>query len=215
MAGALWQLLDEAPPQPELTLVGRSGHPLPGVKLRRVPAIDPRDVAWRQGMPVTSAARTIVDLAGALTIRELESAIATALRLRLTTIPKIQDAMDRSPRCRGVATLRHLIENGGFARTRSGYERRLLDLIAASGLPRPRTNHRVAGHEVDMVWPDRKLVLEFDGFKFHSDRRAFERDRRRDQDLVAQGYRVIRVTARQVEDEPLAVIARLAAALAV
>lgn len=66
-----------------------------------------------------------------------------------------------------------------------------------------------------LCWPDGRLVLELDGFKFHEDRRAFERDRRRDQDLVAAGYRVIRVTARQLEREPLAVIACLVAALTV
>jgi very-short-patch-repair endonuclease len=123
--------------------------------------------------------------------------------------------MDRVPANHpGIATLRRLLDQGGFARTRSYYERKLLALIAEAGLPRPLTNHRVAGHEVDMVWLDRKLVLEFDGRKFHSDRRAFETDRRRDQDLVAAGYRVIRITARQLEREPLALIARLAAALA-
>jgi very-short-patch-repair endonuclease len=213
-AGALWRLLDEMPARPEVTVVGRGAHPLAGVDVRRVHAIDPRDVAWRHGLPVTSVARTIVDLTRALATREQESVIATALKLGLTTIPTIRDAMERTPHCRGIGTLRQLLDQGGFARTRSGYERRLLEMIAAAGLPQPRTSHRVAGHEVDMLWPDRKLVLEFDGFKFHSDRRAFERDRRRDQDLVAAGYRVIRITARQLEEEPLGVIARLAAALA-
>jgi very-short-patch-repair endonuclease len=65
-----------------------------------------------------------------------------------------------------------------------------------------------------MVWLGRMLVVEFDSRKWHGDRRAFENDRRRDQDLVVAGYRVIRVTARQLEQEPLGVIARLAVALA-
>lgn len=214
-AGALWQLVEAAPEQPELTVVGRSSHPVTGVTVHRIAAIDRRDVAWLRGLPVTSPARTIVDLAGRLSTLDLESAIAAALNLGLTTIPQIRAAMARAPRSRGIARLRALLDRGGFARTRSGYERKLLEMITAAGLPRPLTSHRIEGHEVDMCWPDRRLVLEFDGFKFHADRRAFERDRRRDQDLVAAGYRVIRVTARQLEQEPLAVIARLASALTV
>lgn len=212
-AGALWRLLEDLPACPEVTLVGRSSHPVAGVKLRRVSGLDRRDIAWRQGLPVTSVARTIVDLAGVLSALELENAIVAALHLRLTRIGEIQAALDRAPGSRGVATLRRLLGQGGYARTRSAYERKLLEMIIRAGLPRPLTNYRISGHEVDMCWPDRRLVLEFDGFKFHGDRRAFEQDRRRDQDLAAAGYRVIRVTARQVEEEPLALIARLAMAL--
>jgi very-short-patch-repair endonuclease len=212
-AGAVWQLLDELPARPELTLVARSSHSVSAVKVRRAASIDPGDIAWRHGLPVTSVARTLVDLAAPLTALELESVMATALRLRLTTLPKIRGAAVRAPHAAGIATLRHLLDQGGFARTRSYYERELLGMIVRAGLPRPLINHRIRGHEVDMCWPRRRLVLEFDGFTFHSDRRAFENDRRRDQDLVAAGYRVIRVTARQVEEEPLALIARLTAAL--
>ncbi len=157
----------------------------------------------------------MVDLAGSLSVLELENALAVCLTKRLATTREIRAAIERAPqRTAGLPILRRLLDQGGFARTRSFYERKLLDMIIGAGLPRPLTNHPVAGHEVDMVWPDKRLVVEFDGFTFHADRRAFERDRRRDQDLVAAGYRVIRVTARQLEDEPLGVIARLAAALA-
>ena len=73
---------------------------------------------------------------------------------------------------------------------------------------------RVAGHEVDFLWPAERLVVEIDGFAFHSSSRTFERDRRRDAALTAAGYRVVRVTWRQIEDEGEAVLARLAMALA-
>ncbi len=214
-AGALWEMLDELPPRPEVMLVGRGAHSQKGVVIHRVDHLDGRDVRWRRGVPVTSPARTVVDLAAVLTLLEMEDVLAICLAKRLATTQQIRQAMERAPaRNPGVVAVRHLLDRGGFARTRSDYERKLLDLIAAAGLPRPLTNHRIVGHEVDMVWLDQKLVVEFDGFKFHSDRRAFERDRRRDQDLVAQGYRVIRITGRQLEEEPLGVIARLAAALA-
>jgi very-short-patch-repair endonuclease len=98
--------------------------------------------------------------------------------------------------------------------TRSTYERKLLALITDARLPRPRANARVQGMEVDLYWPEQKLIVEFDGFGYHSDRAAFERDRERDQQLVAAGYRVIRVTARQLDHAPLATITAIAMALA-
>ena len=78
----------------------------------------------------------------------------------------------------------------------------------------PSSNAPLCGFSVDFVWPASRLVVEVDGYGFHGDRAAFERDRRRDQVLVAAGYRVIRATWRQLEHEPLGVVARLAAALA-
>jgi very-short-patch-repair endonuclease len=98
--------------------------------------------------------------------------------------------------------------------TRSQAERRLLELIEQAGLPPPRTNVKVAGHEVDLHWPDHNLVVEFDSWTYHSTRAAFERDRRRDADLQLAGQRVMRVTHRQLSGEPIPLIARCAAALA-
>jgi very-short-patch-repair endonuclease len=97
--------------------------------------------------------------------------------------------------------------------TRSEAERRLLELIRAAGLPAPHCNARVLGLEVDMVWPDLRMVVEIDGYAFHGTREAFERDRGRDARLLAAGYRVLRVTWRQIVDEPLRVIATIAAVL--
>jgi very-short-patch-repair endonuclease len=97
--------------------------------------------------------------------------------------------------------------------TRSEAERRLLGLIKRAELPVPSCNARLHGFEVDALWAGRKLVLEVDGYAFHGHRAAFERDRRRDQTHAADGYRVIRVTWRRLQREPLAVVARLAQAL--
>jgi very-short-patch-repair endonuclease len=89
----------------------------------------------------------------------------------------------------------------------------MLELIRAARLPPPRTNAHVNGHEVDLLWPDQRLIVEIDGFAFHSTRRAFEHDRARDQQLQAAGYRVIRITWRQLQHQPEALVATLAAAL--
>lgn len=87
-------------------------------------------------------------------------------------------------------------------------------MIRAAQLPSPRTNVRVSQYEVDFLWLDERVIAEVDGFGFHSSRAAFERDRAKDRALQAAGYVVLRITWRQLVDEPEAVIAALAAALA-
>jgi very-short-patch-repair endonuclease len=97
----------------------------------------------------------------------------------------------------------------------AGAEARLLELIRAARLPRPQTNVRIGRYEVDLVWHAQRVVVEVDGYEFHSSRQPFERDRIRDAELQAAGYGVLRVTWRQIVHEPEAVLARLAALLAV
>ena len=121
--------------------------------------------------------------------------------------------MSSYPRHRGAAALKAAIRTDP-ALTRSEAERRLLELVRAARLPKPEANARLLGWEVDLVWRDARLVVEVDGYAFHSSRSSFERDRRKDAELIAAGYRVLRFTWRQIADEPAAVIAILAAALA-
>jgi len=89
----------------------------------------------------------------------------------------------------------------------------MLDLIRAARLPAPLTNTKIGAYEVDFLWPAERLVVEVDGFAFHGPRAAFERDRRRDAELQALGYRVLRITWRRLVEEPEAVVALIAAAL--
>ena len=97
--------------------------------------------------------------------------------------------------------------------TRSRMERALRALIKRAGLPVPQTNVKVAGYEVDMYWPAHRLVVEFDGWNTHSSRAAFESDRLKDAALQLAGERVLRVTGRQLERRPEALVARLATAI--
>ena len=99
--------------------------------------------------------------------------------------------------------------------TRSEAERRLVGLIRSAALPLPRTNTRVAGWEVDAVWDAQRLVVEVDGYRYHGTRPGFERDRRKDADLLVAGYRVLRVTWRRLSREPAEVIDLLAVGLGV
>ena len=100
------------------------------------------------------------------------------------------------------------------ALTRSKLERRMLELVRAARLPEPKANQKLGAWEADLVWREQRLIVEVDSYTFHSSRRSFERDRRKDQELQAAGYRVIRFTWRQITYEPEAVIAALAVALA-
>ena len=99
------------------------------------------------------------------------------------------------------------------ALTRSEAERRALELIRAARLPTPETNVHIHGHEVDLLWREQRLVVEIDGYAFHSSRRSFERDRRKDRELAAAGYLILRITWRELTDERDAVVATLSAAL--
>ena len=110
--------------------------------------------------------------------------------------------------------LRQLVE-AGRAFTRSEAELKMLRLIRSADLPTPRVNARVAGYEVDFLWPDQRLVVEVDGHAYHANRRAFERDRERDAALAAAGITVVRVTWRQLAGAPEAIVARIASAVAV
>jgi very-short-patch-repair endonuclease len=167
------------------------------------------------GIPVTSPSRTLLDLASVAPSRELEQAIAEAERRHLASRTKLAALLARYPRRPGTRALRALVEvDQRPALTRSQAEERLLRLIRLARLPAPDVNARVGRYEVDFLWREAGLVVEVDGFAFHSDRAAFEADRRRDAELAARGLTVIRVTWRQIVEEREAVLVSLGQALA-
>jgi very-short-patch-repair endonuclease len=181
-----------------------------GVVLHAVAALDVRDRARRRGLPVTSAPRTLLDLAGHLPERRLARAVEQAQVDGLTGPAELHELVARSRGRRGVARLRRAVEDAREpALTRSEAEARLIDLIRSAGLPLPATNRRVRGLEVDCLWREQRLVVEVDGFRYHGTRAAFERDRRRDAALAAAGYRVVRLTWRRITREPEAVAGEL------
>jgi very-short-patch-repair endonuclease len=205
-AAELWALLPERHDEALHVSVPSQRRAPAGVTLHRTAS---PEVTRRHGIPVTTPARTILDLAATAHRGELERALEEARLLRLvSTHDLVRRAHDRP----GAARLRRLL-GYELSLTRSEAERRLVSLLATAQLPSPRTNVRVAGHEVDAVWPRQRLVVEVDGFTFHASRDAFERDRARDAELQAHGYRVIRVTWRQLSARPEVLTARLGAAL--
>ena len=213
-AGALWGVCSPG----SVTEVIRSSGPgrsWPGLadgcrpgdralKVHRSRVLIPVDFTIRESIPTTSLPRTLLDLASTLSERQLESAVMHAERNRLIDLADVIDMASRGPGWRGVSKLRRVLDawNPESTQTRSELEMRFLSLCRSSGVPSPSVNVPLAGFEVDCLWSDARLVVELDGFAHHSDRAAFERDRRRDLELRRAGYEVIRVTWRMLENEP-------------
>jgi very-short-patch-repair endonuclease len=217
IATSLWRLLP--PPTPpgdiEVTVMGRDPGRRPGVRVHRVRRLEPDEVTTFQGIPITTPARTALDLAAIVSARELEQAVAEVQRRGLADPRRLGVLVGRYPTRRGAGLLRRLTRpNERPAITRSQAEERFLALIRDAELPSPEANVMLHGFEVDFLWREERLVVEIDGYAFHADRQAFERDRRRDAELAAHGYRVIRVTWRQLLDAPTVVVARVAQVLA-
>ena len=210
-AAVLWGL---RPPRTEpmhVTVVGRDVRSTE-FAVHRVAHLHPHDATRRHGIPVTSPARTLLDLATTASHKDLDRATNEARVLHLVTDLSLNEQFSRYPRHRGTQAVRAAMRTDP-ALTRSEAERRVLDLIRRAQLPAPEANVMLHGHEVDLLWREQRLVVEIDGFAFHSSRRSFERDRRKDRELSAKGYQVLRLTWREVTKEPEATVAAVATAL--
>lgn len=182
------------------------------ITLHRVRTLRAWETTTRDGIPVTTVGRTLLDVARRAHPTTLEDAVQRAITLQRFDLADVAQCLDEHPRQPGAPKLRRLLaELAGrdAAHLRSELERRFLALCDDHGLPRPATNARVVGLEVDGLWPHAKLVVELDGYAFHASRTAFERDRERDQRLAVAGYAVIRVTHAQVTRTPAEVAGRL------
>jgi very-short-patch-repair endonuclease len=210
-AAHLWGLPVARPDRVDVTRPTSANRS--GIRVHRR-VLDLEDVRRLDGLRLTSPPRTLLDLASSVSGRELERLVEEAQVLHLATRREIE-AVAMPGRSGVRALLTALASFDAPAMTRSEAERALRQLLRSAGLPVPVFNARVGGHEVDLHWAGQRLVGEMDGWQFHSTRAAFERDRARDQDLVALGFRVIRVTWRQIVHEPERLLARIAAALAV
>lgn len=172
-----------------------------------------------RGTPVTTVPRTLLDLAVVLGRRELRRALHEAEVRRLWDAVSLSTMVERHAGRRGAGVLRALLAEGeiGTRMTRSELEARFLQLVTDTRLPAPRSNLRLPlggeAVEVDFAWPEHRLVAELDGHATHATRAGFERDRQRDRALAATGWRVVRITWRQLRDEPDQVIADLATML--
>jgi len=186
-----------------VTVATRSGRPRrSGIDLHCVRHLDGRDITKLAGIPITTPARTLVDLCAVVPARRIEKAFEQAHVLQLIAPGAIEAALAQAVG-RKTAALRSLllVETSTPTLTRSELEEAFLALCRRGGLPDPEVNVRLHGYEVDFLWRKQRRVVELDGYAFHSGRQAFGRDRRKDIDLELAGFPVARFTHYQVMHE--------------
>jgi very-short-patch-repair endonuclease len=216
-AASLWGMhrsgTDDEPV--EVLIDARRVRRRPGVIAHRTTRLGPDEVRIFEGLPVTSAARTALDIAAEVSLRELERAVDEALIRGIVRMPHLRDVVDRAKGRRGGPLLAAVLDHRGAPTvTRSQAEERFLELVRTAGLPEPEVNVRLNGYEVDFFWREQKVVVEVDGYTYHATRSAFERDRAKDASLVVAGILVLRITWLQMERKGLAAVVRVAQTLA-
>ena len=212
-AGAKHGLLAWSPNRIDVVVCEKRAQ-RPGIELHRSRSLTAADRTLVAAVPVTTVARTLVDLADVLDERRLTRPIARAEELRVFDLRALEEVQARVPGRRGRHRLNRVL--AGYRAEphflRSEAEHRLKRLCEDHGLPQPQFNASVAGFEVDAYWPAAKLALEFDGAETHLTRHAFHADRRRDRALAVEGIQTLRVTwpdlAAPLEHQVLAILRR-------
>ena len=215
-AAQFWQILPRYAIAPEVTRPGYFRGP-PGIATHRSQVADDERLI-EDGIPVTSPFRTVFDLAAVLDRRGLERVLHEAEVRGLRDRVSLPMLLERYPGRRGTRVLRELLgspEPVGI--TRNDFEEALVALVDAHGLLRPRMNADLALRgrffEIDALWEEQRLALELDSRGVHGTRKRFESDRQRDRILIAEGYRTMHITWRQLREEPEAIVADLELAL--
>lgn len=170
-----------------------------------------RDLTRRNGFPVTTVARAMLDLTPRLTEIQLRDFLAAAKRKGLANHADFGDILDRGSGHQGIARLRRAVNewDPSIAATKSNVEALFLRLRKKYGIPAPDVNVDVGGFEVDCLWPDRRVIVELDTYTYHGDPVAFEKDRNRDLILEGMGFRVLRITAVMLENQEERVMSTL------
>jgi very-short-patch-repair endonuclease len=209
-AAHLLGLLKGPGPEPEVT--APTERRIPGVRTRRSGRIDPREATTWHGIPVTTVARTLVDLAGVLATGDLARACHEA-GVRHGTTPAMVDAvLARRRRWPGATKLRKVL-HGEVRVTLSKLEAKFIKDLRAEGLVLPQTNRPAGGRRVDCRWPEHRLTVELDGYRYHHSRHAWEQDRRREREARARGDEFRRYTYGDVFEHPALMLSELRALL--
>jgi very-short-patch-repair endonuclease len=199
-----WRLLRFDAPRP-IHVSGPPGHDVrrPGIVFHRVTSVRGDERTVLDGIPITTPARTLVDVACSLGRREVELALATAEREGLISGEELTRLPGRYPRRPGMTMLRELIQDqNGPDFTESEAERLCIELLRSAGLPRPHANVMIGPYRLDLFWPDLGVAIEIDGRAYHGSRSRFEGDRHKDNWLRSRGIEVIRLTWRQITRKP-------------
>jgi hypothetical protein len=213
-AGWLWGIWRSSPAPYEVTgPIPR--RPKPPLIVHRARHLEPEDRAIVERVPVTAVPRTLLDLATSVRHNRLDRCIERAEELGLFDLRALETLLRRTAGHPGHGRLRRalaLYQEPTF--TRSGLERRFLELVRHASLAVPSIGFNVVGHELDFYWPDERLAVEVDTFETHGTHAAFERDRERDANLRAAGVEVERVTGLRLAREPHEVVRQIARLLA-
>lgn len=209
-AAWLWDVAKVRPaPFHVTTSVWRA--PKPPLHLHQSLALTQEDRALREGIPVTSLPRTLLDLAATVRFEWLEKMVERSEERGLFDLRAMEELLERTVGHHGHKRLRRAISlYKPTSFTRSGLEKRFLELVLAAGLPQPHMNYVEHGFELDCYWPEHRFVVELDVFETHGTHAAFERDRQRQEDLLLLGIHMTRVTGPRLEREPQEVIRRVA-----
>ena len=217
-AAAFWGLQDRWPASIDVTVICETGRKIEGIRCRRCRYPTDDEILVREGVVCTTPARTLIDNAGLLGNGSLRRMVERAAVLKLLDIDALDRSLLEARRRRGVRSLGTILdewrtEDSSVPDLRSDFEALVLPQLAAKGLPRPVCNRtlRIDGHRItpDFLWERLRVVVETDGAGSHGTPVAFQRDRQRDQILVAAGYRVARATWRQMHHELDDVIGRI------
>jgi very-short-patch-repair endonuclease len=217
-AAALLGIGEVAPVVVDAIPSEQRGRQIDGIKPHRVAYPTPSELTRVFGIVCTSVARTTVDLAGVYGEDKLRETFERAAAEGKLDLGAIREVLAAGGKRRGAPALRRVIEDwrpvaetARYATVRSLFEAKLLPLVAKAGLPMPRINAPVRTAErileVDLLWDDERFVVEADSRRHHATEVAFERDRKRDLDLMEVHYEVLRVSWKQVEKEPQKVFA--------
>jgi len=210
-AAHLLGLLRGPAPAPEVT--SPTERRVEGVRTRRARRTGARDATTWRGIPVTTVARTLVDLAAAMSLDKLARACHEAGVRHGTTPRHVEAVLGRRPTTPGAGNLRRVLR-GDVHVTISRLESRFLARLRDAGLPLPQTNRPAGGRRVDCRWPARRLTIEVDGYRYHHSRHAWEEDRRREREARARGDDFRRYTYGDVFEHPRLMLAELRLLLA-
>jgi very-short-patch-repair endonuclease len=215
-AAWVWNLLWDNRTRTDVTVAGRSGKPRRGIILHRPRHVPDEDRTIRDGIPCTSVARVLLDVAGTEPLRLLRRAFEEAERQRVLDMREVERVLATTRGHPGVQPLATLAEeaSGPPPMTRSGVEEALRELCRVEGIPLPAMNVPVGEYELDAVWFDEKVAIEIDHYATHGHRTAFERDRVRDIDVHLAGFLPARITDVQIATKPRETAVRLRRLLA-
>lgn len=197
-AAHLLGLVKGGSPPPEVT--APTEHRKEGIVTRRSRHLDPREATTWKGIPVTTVARTLVDLAAVLAVDDLARACHEAGVLYRTTPAAVEAVLARRPNRPGASQLRRILR-GEVHVTLSKLETRFLAVLQEVNLPLPETNRPAGGRRVDCRWPARRLTVELDSYRYHHTRHAWEQDRRREREARARGDEFRRFTYGDVVED--------------